>query len=95
MVVDIALPDARGLDQRGATRSSPRRTDSSPTDFTRSFKLVGVRATGPVSVDSEQWITALQRMDIANLDVRVTECVSLDDTMSRRSMRRTVRYLGS
>ena len=34
------------------------------------FKLVGIRSTGSVAVDLEQWILALRRMDIASLDVR-------------------------
>ena len=41
------------------------------------FKLVGIRSTGSVAVDLEQWIEALKRMDIASLEVRVTECVAL------------------
>ncbi len=45
------------------------------------FKLVGVRATGTVSVGLEEWLVALEKMDIASLEVRVVECVQLDNTM--------------
>ncbi|WP_037499581.1 nuclear transport factor 2 family protein [Sphingomonas jaspsi] len=59
------------------------------------FKLVGVRSTGSVAVNLEQWIEALRRMDIANLDVRVTECVALDNTIvATVDAQWKVRYLG-
>ena len=46
------------------------------------FKLVGIRSTGSVAVNLEQWIEALKRMDIASLEVRVTECVALDNVIA-------------
>ena len=45
------------------------------------FKLVGIRSTGSVAVNLDQWIEALKRMDIASLEVRVTECVALQNTI--------------
>ena len=45
------------------------------------FKLVGIRSTGSVAVDLDQWIDALQRMDIASLEVRVTECVAFENVI--------------
>ena len=59
------------------------------------FRLVGVRSTGSVAVDLEQWIEALKRMDIASLEVRVTECVTLESTMvATVDAQWSVRYLG-
>jgi hypothetical protein len=59
------------------------------------FKLVGIRSTGSVAVDLDQWMGALKRMDIANLDVRVTDCVSIENAMvATVDARWTVRYLG-
>ena len=59
------------------------------------FKLIGIRATGSVAVDLEQWIQALQRMDIASLAVRVTECVALDDVIvATVDAQWKVRYMG-
>lgn len=59
------------------------------------FKLVGIRSTGSVTVDLEQWIEALQRMDIANLEVRVSDCVALDNTIvATVDAQWKVRYLG-
>ena len=59
------------------------------------FKLVGIRSTGSVAVDLEQWITALRRMDIASLEVRVTECVALDNVIvATVDAQWKVRYLG-
>ncbi|MEA1071966.1 nuclear transport factor 2 family protein [Sphingomonas sp. LY29] len=95
MVVDSPCLDARGLEQAWRDALVAKDEPTLRRLIHPQFKLVGVRATGPVSVDLEQWITALQRMDIANLDVRVTECVSLDDTMvATVDAQWKVRYLG-
>ena len=45
------------------------------------FKLVGIRSTGTVAVGLEDWLGALQKMDIASLEVRVTDSVRLDRTV--------------
>lgn len=59
------------------------------------FKLVGIRSTGSVAVNLDQWIEALKRMDIASLDVRVIECVALENTMvATVDAQWQVRYLG-
>jgi len=59
------------------------------------FKLVGIRSTGSVAVSLEQWIEALQRMDIASLEVRVTDCVHLENVLvATVDAQWKVRYLG-
>ena len=45
------------------------------------FKLVGIRSTGTVAVSLEDWLTALQRMDLVSLEVRVMDSVQLDQTI--------------
>ena len=45
------------------------------------FKLVGIRSTGTVAVGLADWLRALQKMDIASLEVRVTDSVRVDRTM--------------
>ena len=45
------------------------------------FKLVGIRSTGTVAVGLEDWLGALQKMDIASLYVRVTDAVRLERTI--------------
>ncbi len=45
------------------------------------FKLVGIRSTGTVAVGLDDWLGALQKMDIASLEVRVTESVRVDRTI--------------
>jgi hypothetical protein len=35
------------------------------------FKLVGIRSTGTVAVGLEDWLVALQKMDLISLEVRV------------------------
>jgi len=59
------------------------------------FKLVGIRSTGSVAVDLDQWIVALRRMDIAALEVRITDCVALDNVIvATVDAKWKVRYLG-
>ena len=59
------------------------------------FKLVGIRSTGSVAVNLEQWIEALKWMDIASLEVRVAECVALQNTIvATVDAQWKVRYLG-
>ena len=45
------------------------------------FKLVGIRSTGTVAVGLADWLNALQKMDIASLEVRVTDSLRLDRTI--------------
>jgi Domain of unknown function (DUF4440) len=45
------------------------------------FKLVGIRSTGTVAVGLEDWLLALQKMDLVSLEVRVTDSVRLDRTI--------------
>ena len=45
------------------------------------FKLVGIRSTGTVAVGLDDWLGALEKMDIASLEVRVTDSVRVDRTM--------------
>ncbi len=45
------------------------------------FKLVGIRSTGTVAVGLEDWLIALQKMDLVSLEVRVMDSLRLDQTM--------------
>ena len=45
------------------------------------FKLVGIRSTGTVSVGLGDWLQALEKMDIASLEVRVTDSLRVDQTI--------------
>ena len=45
------------------------------------FKLVGIRSTGTVAVSLEDWLVALQRMDLISLEVRVMDSVRHDHTI--------------
>lgn len=59
------------------------------------FKLVGIRSTGSVAVDLEQWLVALKRMDVASLEVRVIDSVATANTIvATIDAQWTVRYLG-
>ena len=43
--------------------------------------MVGIRSTGTVAVGLDDWLGALEKMDIASLEVRVTDSVRLDQTI--------------
>lgn len=59
------------------------------------FKLVGIRSSGSVAVDLEQWLVALRRMDVASLEVRVIDSVSLPTTIvASVDAQWQVRYMG-
>jgi hypothetical protein len=45
------------------------------------FKLVGIRSTGTVGVSLEDWLIALQKMDLISLEVRVMDSLRLDQTI--------------
>jgi hypothetical protein len=45
------------------------------------FKLVGIRSTGTVGVGLEDWLVALQKMDIASLEVRVLDSIRIENTI--------------
>ena len=45
------------------------------------FKLVGIRSTGTVGVNLEEWLVALQKMDIASLEIRVVDSIREGDTI--------------
>ena len=45
------------------------------------FKLVGIRSTGTVAVGLEDWLLALQKMDLISLEVRVMDSVQLATTI--------------
>lgn len=45
------------------------------------FKLVGIRSTGTVAVGLDEWLVALEKMDIASLEIRVVESIQLEGTM--------------
>jgi hypothetical protein len=45
------------------------------------FKLVVIRSTGTVGVSLEDWLIALQKMDLISLEVRVMDSVRIDETI--------------
>ena len=59
------------------------------------FKLVGIRSTGTVGVGLEEWLVALQKMDIASLEVRVIDSIACDATIvATVDARWKVRFMG-
>lgn len=95
MVADAPCADVRDLERQWRDALIAKDEGALRTLIHPQFKLVGIRSTGSVAVSLDQWIDALKRMDIASLEVRVTECVALDNTMvATVDAQWQVRYLG-
>lgn len=95
MVAEAPCIDVRALEQQWRDALVAKDEATLRKLIHPQFKLVGIRSTGSVAVSLDQWIEALHRMDIASLDVRITECVALEDTMvATVDAQWTVRYLG-
>ena len=95
MAADAPCIDARELEYQWRDALIAKDEASLRRLIHPQFRLVGIRSTGSVAVDLEQWITALRRMDIASLEVRVTDCVALDDVLiATVDAQWKVRYLG-
>ncbi|QDP19197.1 nuclear transport factor 2 family protein [Sphingomonas xanthus] len=95
MVADAPCTDVRDLERDWRAALIAKDEAALRQLIHPQFKLVGIRSTGSVAVDLEQWIEALKRMDIASLDVRVTECVQLDQVIvATVDAQWQVRYLG-
>ena len=95
MAADAPCIDARELEQQWRDALIAKDEATLRRLIHPQFRLVGIRSTGSVAVDLEQWIEALKRMDIASLEVRITECVALESTMvATVDAQWRVRYLG-
>ena len=95
MAADAPCLDVRGLEREWRDALVAKDEAALHRLIHPQFKLVGIRSTGSVAVNLAQWIEALQRMDIASLEVRVTECVALENVIvATVDAQWTVRYLG-
>ncbi len=95
MVADAACVDIRTLEAEWRDALLQKDEEALRRLIHPQYKLVGIRSTGSVAVDLEQWIAALRRMDIAALEVRVTDCVALDNVIvATVDAQWKVRYLG-
>lgn len=89
------LPDVRELERRWRDALFHKNEAGLRALIHPRFKLVGIRSTGSVAVDLEQWLVALRRMDVASLEVRVIDSVSLPTTIvASVDAQWQVRYLG-
>ena len=73
MVADVPCIDVRTLE--GEWRDALIAKDEAALRrlIHPQYKLVGIRSTGSVAVDLDQWITALRRMSVAELRKRYAE----------------------
>ena len=79
MAVDAA--DIRDLERQWREALFAKDEDRLRQLIHPQFKLVGIRSTGTVAVGLEDWLVALRKMDLINLEVRVMEAVQLDQTI--------------
>ncbi len=95
MVADAPCVDVKSLEADWRDALLAKDEDALRQLIHPLYKLVGIRSTGSVAVDLEQWIAALRRMDIVALEVRVTDCVSLENVIvATVDAQWRVRYLG-
>ena len=95
MAADAPCLDVRDLEREWRDALIAKDEDVLRRLIHPQFKLVGIRSTGSVAVDLAQWIDALKRMDIASLEVRVIECVALENAIiATVDAQWRVRYLG-
>ncbi|MDQ3079856.1 MAG: nuclear transport factor 2 family protein [Pseudomonadota bacterium] len=94
-VADVPCADVKLLEREWRDALLAKDEDALRRLIHPLYKLVGIRSTGSVAVNLEQWIAALRRMDIAALEVRVTDCVALDNVIvATVDAQWKVRYLG-
>ena len=95
MVVDAACTDVRELERRWRAALQAKDVAALRRLIHPDFRLIGIRPHGPVCVDLEQWLVALDKMDIATVESTVIDCIVLDDAMvATVDARWKVRYRG-
>ena len=80
-VVSKKNPDVRDLERRWRDALFAKDEAALRALIHPQFKLVGIRSTGTVAVGLEDWLGALQKMDIASLEVRVLDSLQVDGTI--------------
>lgn len=80
-VVSNKDPDVRDLERRWRDALFAKDEAALRALIHPQFKLVGIRSTGTVAVGLEDWLGALQKMDIASLEVRVLDSLQVDGTI--------------
>ena len=59
------------------------------------FTLIGTRSTGPFTLNREEWLDAVQKRELVNIDLDIKDAVVLDDVMvGTVEARWRVSYLG-
>ncbi len=59
------------------------------------FTLIGTRSTGPFTLNREEWLEAVQKRELVNIDLDIKDAVVLDDVMvGTVEARWRVSYLG-
>lgn len=74
-------PDIDALEQQWRDALFAKDVKTLRTLIHPDFMLVGIRSTGTVAVGLEQWLEMLDKMDIANLEVRVRDSTRCGTTV--------------
>ena len=75
------IADVRDLERQWRDALFAKDQDALRALIHPQFKLVGIRSTGTVAVGLEEWLAALDKMDIASLEVRVVESLQVESTI--------------
>lgn len=60
------------------------------------FVLIGTRATGPFTMNREEWLEAIQRRELIDIDLKVTDAVVIEQQLMVGTVEATWRlsYVG-
>jgi hypothetical protein len=45
------------------------------------FVMIGTRSTGPFTLTREEWLSAIQKRELLNIDLEIKDAVVLDEVM--------------
>ena len=60
------------------------------------FVLIGTRASGPFTIDRDEWLEGIQRREIVSIDVDIRDAIVFEQVMvGTIEARWTIKYLGT
>ncbi len=60
------------------------------------FLLIGTRASGPFTINRDEWLESVQRREIVSIDVNIRDAIVFEGVMvGTIEARWTIRYLGT
>jgi ketosteroid isomerase-like protein len=94
----VANPDCKlidGLEQEWRDALCSKDMERLQTLVHPDFVLIGTRSTGPFMMNRDEWLDAIQRRDVHEIDVEVQSASKLDNVMIGTVQARwRIKYLG-